>query len=292
MVHSDSAHDRGVNATHRRTDRFGGLIAFDTRREVDGADGARSDLVPELHAARPPGSAAPRWPRPARNWTSWPPPWPRQDRRGRDKVEAEIESITRKPWVRRVITWQLAGDQPKDLRLTWQADPAAAPPGRRAIRQARPDHQPRPLAVPRSSPATGPSPRPSSPSAAQRPPRGLLQPMFHWTEHNIRVHVFTCVLACRSPPHAPPGDRQHRGAELDADNSDIGRVIKAGCGRCRWRLREPVREPARRAIPARRRTRFSRRRRSACHSRARLCPRPASAVPRKSGPFPASRRLS
>ena len=25
----------------------------------------------------------------------------------------------------RVITWQLTGDQPKDLRLTWQADPAA-----------------------------------------------------------------------------------------------------------------------------------------------------------------------
>jgi hypothetical protein len=46
-------------------------------------------------------------------------------RRGRDKVEAEIESITRKPWVRRVITWQLTGDQPKDLRLTWETDPAA-----------------------------------------------------------------------------------------------------------------------------------------------------------------------
>ena len=23
----------------------------------------------------------------------------------------------------------------------------------------------------------------------------FFSPMFHWTEHNIRVHVFTCVLA-------------------------------------------------------------------------------------------------
>jgi len=24
-------------------------------------------------------------------------------------------------------------------------------------------------------------------------------PMHHWTDHNIRVHVFTCVLACKPP---------------------------------------------------------------------------------------------
>ena len=46
-------------------------------------------------------------------------------RRPRAKVEAEIEAITAKPWVRRVITWRLAGDQPKDLRLAWSVDPAA-----------------------------------------------------------------------------------------------------------------------------------------------------------------------
>jgi hypothetical protein len=36
-------------------------------------------------------------------------------RRSRDKVNAEIEQITRKPWVRRVLTWQLTGQQPPDL---------------------------------------------------------------------------------------------------------------------------------------------------------------------------------
>ena len=31
-------------------------------------------------------------------------------------------------------------------------------------------------------------------------------PMFHWTEHNIRVHVFTCVLALQiAHLHAPAG---------------------------------------------------------------------------------------
>ena len=34
-------------------------------------------------------------------------------RRPRDKVESEITAITAKPWVRRVITWQLTGDQPR-----------------------------------------------------------------------------------------------------------------------------------------------------------------------------------
>ena len=31
--------------------------------------------------------------------------------------------------------------------------------------------------------------------------------MHHWTEHNIRVHVFTCVLALDRPPDAPPAAR-------------------------------------------------------------------------------------
>ncbi|HUK69988.1 MAG TPA: hypothetical protein VLW50_14750 [Streptosporangiaceae bacterium] len=48
-----------------------------------------------------------------------------KSRRGKDKVEAEITAITGKPWVRRVITWELTGDQPKDLRLTWNIDVGA-----------------------------------------------------------------------------------------------------------------------------------------------------------------------
>jgi hypothetical protein len=46
-------------------------------------------------------------------------------RRTRDKIEAEIATITRKPWVRRTVTWQLSGEKPRDLRLAWGIDTAA-----------------------------------------------------------------------------------------------------------------------------------------------------------------------
>ena len=53
-------------------------------------------------------------------------PGPRQDPpRPRTRSTPRSRRSPRKPWVRRVITWQLTGDQPKDLRLTWSIDPAA-----------------------------------------------------------------------------------------------------------------------------------------------------------------------
>ena len=118
-------------------------------------------------------------------------------RRGKDKVTTEIEAITAKPWVRRVITWQLTGDQPKDLRLTWSIDPGA-----RAVLEEEifgkhvliTDHDDWPV------PAVVAGYR--SQSEAQFSFRQMkdphvvsFSPMHHWTEHNIRVHVFTCVLA-------------------------------------------------------------------------------------------------
>ena len=86
-------------------------------------------------------------------------------RRGKDKVTAEIETITARPWVRRVITWQLTGDQPKDLRLTWSIDPGARAAleeelfGKHVLITSH-DHWP----VPGVVAVYGPSPRPSSPS--------------------------------------------------------------------------------------------------------------------------------
>jgi hypothetical protein len=46
-------------------------------------------------------------------------------RRTRDKVEEAIRAITKDTWVRRVVTWDLAGEVPAELRLTWTVDPAA-----------------------------------------------------------------------------------------------------------------------------------------------------------------------
>ena len=44
-----------------------------------------------------------------------------------DKVEAEIARITHDAWVRRVITWELTGDAPRDLRLPGPSTPPGAP---------------------------------------------------------------------------------------------------------------------------------------------------------------------
>ena len=118
-------------------------------------------------------------------------------RRSKDKVAAEIEAITRKPWLRRVITWQLAGDQPRDLRLTWEIDQAARAAleeelfGKHVLITSH-DDWPVPEVV-----AGYRSQSEAEFSFRQMKDNRVVSfsPMHHWTEHNIRVHVFTCVLA-------------------------------------------------------------------------------------------------
>jgi transposase len=180
-------------------DRFGGLTACDTRREVYGAE-RRAILTwsPELHAAQAAGFDGTTLAKAGKKLDELAATLARgKTRRGKDKVEAEIESIIRKPWVRRVITWQLAGDQPKDLRLTWQAGPAARAAleeelfGKHVLITSH-DHWPVPeiIAGYRSQ-----SEAEFSFRQLKDPHVVSFSPMFHWTEHNIRVHVFTCVLA-------------------------------------------------------------------------------------------------
>lgn len=180
-------------------DRFGGLTACDTRREVYGAE-RRAILTwsPELHAAQAAGFDGTTLAKAGKKLDELAATLARgKTRRGKDKVEAEIESITGKPWVRRVTTWQLAGDQPKDLRLTWGIDPAA----RTALEEELfgkhvliTSHDDWPIA---DVIAGYRSQSEAEFSFRQlKDPRVVsFSPMFHWTEHNIRVHVFTCVLA-------------------------------------------------------------------------------------------------
>ncbi|MDQ1250024.1 MAG: hypothetical protein QG597_4401 [Actinomycetota bacterium] len=46
-------------------------------------------------------------------------------RRARSGVTTEITSICKDSWVKRVLVWDLAGEAPADLRLTWRLDEAA-----------------------------------------------------------------------------------------------------------------------------------------------------------------------
>jgi transposase len=181
------------------TDRFGGLTACDTRREVYGT-GRRAILTHslELHEHQARGFDGTTLARATRQLDELAATLARgKTRRARDKVAAEITTITRDPWVRRVITWQLAGDKPRDLRLAWSIDAAA----RAALEQEIfgkhvliTDHDDWPaaevIAAYRSQ-----SEAEFSFRQMKDPHVVSFSPMFHWTEHNIRIHVFTCVLA-------------------------------------------------------------------------------------------------
>ena len=179
--------------------RFGQLTACDTRRAVYGTE-RRVILThsPELHAHQARGFDATTLAKAGRKLDELAATLARgKTRRPRAKVEAEIGKITHDPWVRRVVAWQLAGEQPKDLRLTWDIDQAA----RAALEEEIfgkhvliTDHDDWPaaevIAGYRSQSEAEFSFR------QMKDPRVVsFSPMFHWTEHNIRVHTFTCVLA-------------------------------------------------------------------------------------------------
>ena len=180
-------------------DRFGQLTACDTRRQAYGA-GRRAILThsPELHQAQAAGFEGTTLAKAGKKLDELAATLARgKTRRPRDKVESEITAITAKPWVRRVITWQLTGDQPRDFRLTWHVDAAARAAleeeifGKHVLITGHDDW-----------PAAEVIAGYRSQSEAEFAFRQMkdtrvvsFSPMFHWTEHNIRVHVFTCVLA-------------------------------------------------------------------------------------------------
>ncbi len=180
-------------------DRFGGLTAYDTRREVYGAK-RRAILThsPELRDSQARGLDGTTLAKAGKKLDELAATLARgRTRRPRDKVEAEITAITSKPWVRRVIRWDLTGDQPKDLRLSWSIDPDA----RQALEEeifgkhvliTSHDNWPAAevIAGYRSQ-----SEAEFSFRQLKDPHVVSFSPMHHWTDHNIRVHVFTCVLA-------------------------------------------------------------------------------------------------
>lgn len=190
-----------VPATNRHPldeTRFGGLSALETRREVYGTQ-RRVVLThsPTLHQAQSRGfdqtlaSASARLAELADTLARG------KTRRPPAKVETEINQITRDPWVKRVINWELTGDTPSEHRLTFHVDDQARANleeeifGKRVLITNR-DQWPLAEVV------TGYR----SQSEAEFGFRQLkdphvvsFSPMHHWTDHNIRVHTFTCVLA-------------------------------------------------------------------------------------------------
>ncbi len=180
-------------------ERFGGLTACDTRRAVYGAE-RRAILTysPELRDSQVRSFDGTTLAKAGKKLDELAATLGRgRARRPRDKVEAEIASITSKPWVRRVIRWELAGNQPKDLRLTWHVDQDA----RAALEEEIfgkhvliTDHDDWPAAEVIAG-YRSQSEAEFSFRQMKDPHVVSFSPMHHWTDHNIRVHVFTCVLA-------------------------------------------------------------------------------------------------
>jgi transposase len=198
-------------------ERFGALTAYDTRREVYGAQ-RRTILTysPELHAAQAAGFTGTTLAKAGKKLDDLAARLARgKTRRGKDTVTAEIQAITAKPWVRRVITWELAGGQPRDLRLTWSVDPGARAAleeeifGKHVLITSH-DHWPVPEVV-----AGYRSQSEAEFSFRQMKDTRVVSfsPMHHWTEHNIRVHVFTCVLALQIA-HLMRRQARHAGLDM------------------------------------------------------------------------------
>jgi transposase len=179
--------------------RFGGLTAYDTRRVVYGTE-RRAILTysPELHQSQARGFDGTTLAKAGQKLDDLAATLARgKTRRPRAKVEAEIAAITKKPWVRRVITWQLDGTQPKDLRLTWGIDQAARAAleeelfGKHVLITSHDDWAAAEVIAGYRSQSEA-----EFSFRQLKDPRVVsFSPMHHWTEHNIRVHTFTCVLA-------------------------------------------------------------------------------------------------
>lgn len=178
---------------------YPGLTAIDTRRKVYGTS-RRAILThsDELHAAQVTGFEGTTLAKAARKLDDLAATLARgRTRRPRDKVEENVATLTKDTWVRRVVRWDLTGDKPAELRLTWTIDPDARARledelfGKHVLISDH-DHWPVTEVV-----AGYRSQSEAEFSFRQLKDRHVVSfsPMFHWSEHNIRVHVFTCVLA-------------------------------------------------------------------------------------------------
>ena len=118
-------------------------------------------------------------------------------RRPPAKVQAEIDTICAPRWVARVIATELTGDTPATLRLAWRIDQNAHAALEEEIFGKRilvTDHDAWPLDqvidAYRSQEYLEAGFR-----QAKDPHVVSFAPIRHFTDHKIRVHLFTCVLA-------------------------------------------------------------------------------------------------
>jgi transposase len=197
-------------------DRFGGLSALETHRTVYGTD-RRVILThsPTLHAAQSTGFDQ-TLTKAIRALDTLADTLARgKTRRPAAKVTAEIDAITHDPWLRRVLTCTLTGDTPAAHRLTIDVDTAARAAleeeifGKRVLITNRQDWSVADVVAAYRSQSEAEF----SFRQLKDPHVVSFSPMHHWTEHNIRVHTFTCVLALQLA-HLMRREAEHTGLHL------------------------------------------------------------------------------
>ncbi|MGH6840292.1 MAG: IS1634 family transposase [Methylocella sp.] len=179
-------------------ERFAGLTALDTRREVYDAD-RRVVLThsPTLHAAQARGLDQTLAKATAKLSALADTLARGHTRRPRSKVDAEITKLLNDPWAARMISYQLTGDTPAEHRLSFHLDPTARDALEQEIFGKRvliTDHDDWPIAEVIAG-YRSQSEAEFSFRQLKDPHQVSFSPMHHWTDHNIRVHTFTCVLA-------------------------------------------------------------------------------------------------
>jgi transposase len=198
------------------TKRFPGLTALQTRKDIYGQP-TRVILThsPTLHAGQSRGLDQTLAKTEAKLTELATRLQRGKTRRTRDTVAAEITSLCKDTWVRQVLHWQLTGDTPSQLRLSWHIDEQA-----RTALEAELFGK-RILVTNRDSwPIADVVAAYRSQSDAEFGFRQLkdptvvsFSPMHHWTDQTIRVHVYTCVLALQLA-HLMRRQASHAGLNL------------------------------------------------------------------------------
>jgi transposase len=190
-----------VPASRRRLvdpERFGGLTAYQTRTHALGA--CRRVILthsPTFHQAQAAGfdqtlaTAQRRLGELADTLARG------RTRRNRPAVQAAIDQICKPRWVDRVLTTHLTGTTPATFRLAWSVNQTARQALEEEIFGKRilvTDHDHWPMAEVVAA-YRWQAEAEAGFRQLKDPHVVSFSPMFHWTDHNIRVHLFYCVLA-------------------------------------------------------------------------------------------------
>jgi transposase len=180
-------------------DRYPGVTAIDTRRPVYGMD-RRVVLIhsQDLHDDQARSFTGTTLAKAGRQLDELAATLGRgKTRRTHDQVTTEITTITRNSWAAEVIEYTLAGDTPAQRRLTWSINTTKREAledrvfGKRILIT---DQENWPV-VDVVAGYRSQSEIEFSFRQLKDPHQVSFSPMFHWTNNNIAVHTFTCVLA-------------------------------------------------------------------------------------------------